>query len=753
MAISTSTRSKQEVYLLGSALEDLYGSKLPSIGDVLRLYATKLKVAKTKHEAAVSVIKDVQMFWEKARIPMRRSDHAVAQLEVLVQRWEGLKKNKARRTATQIANEEEFKEAFNDLFDVAHQEALQLIKIEEDKQFLLAQREKGRRGVMAGVDMSLTKKEKVQENKQKSQFHLKTKQQLDIANLDRTVLLESSDSSSSNDDADMEVLQRIGSEATEQPCTPKRKRGRTNILTPALLSSLDRTKTSDRQAVQIIAPIIQATGHNVPDFSINRSSIRRYRQKHRVILSSQLKSDFNPQKPMVLHWDGKLMEDLTGDEKVDRLPIIVSGSGTEQLLCIPKLASGTGKAMADAMMDTVSDWGIVDSIKALSFDTTSSNTGRMNGACTLFEQHLGRSVLHLACRHHIHELMLEEAFSITMGPSSGPDIQLFKRFKAFWPNIVYADYKPGVEVPVIAAALVDALDDMKTFLTDQLGICHQREDYRELLELSLLFIGGLPARGVMFRKPGALHRARFMARLIYALKIYMFRDSGFKLTDREITGLGNFCAFGVGSYVKSWFLSPLPTAAPANDLMLLKSLLTCGSPAATGALKKLCGQLWYLSEELIGLAFFDRGVDATEKRAMVEALCHEGTEGPPKRITVDKTTVTNKNLQDFVTHNTRNFFHILSIPDSFLSTDPETWVDNESYVKAEAIVRELRVVNDTAERGVALMQDYNLLLTKNEDQMQFALQVVKEHRKRFPDSNKSTILQGLATTSDSPGPA
>ena len=215
MAISTSTRSKQEVYLLGSALEDLYGSKLPSIGDVLRLYATKLKVAKTKHEAAVSVIKDVQMFWEKARIPMRRSDHAVAQLEVLVQRWEGLKKNKARRTATQIANEEEFKEAFNDLFDVAHQEALQLIKIEEDKQFLLAQREKGRQGVMAGVDMSLTKKEKVQENKQKSQFHLKTKQQLDIANLDRTVLLESSDSSSSNDDADMEVLQRIGSEATK----------------------------------------------------------------------------------------------------------------------------------------------------------------------------------------------------------------------------------------------------------------------------------------------------------------------------------------------------------------------------------------------------------------------------------------------------------------------------------------------------------------------------------------------------------
>jgi hypothetical protein len=94
-----------------------------------------------------------------------------------------------------------------------------------------------------------------------------------------------------------------------------------------------------------------------------------------------------------------------------------------------------------------------------------------------------------------------------------------------------------------------------------------------------------------------------MARLIYALKIYLFRDTGFKLTGRELGALGDFCVFGVTIYIKSWFLSSLPTAAPANDLNLLKLLLSSGTPAATGALKKLCGQLWYLSEELIGLDF------------------------------------------------------------------------------------------------------------------------------------------------------
>ena len=44
------------------------------------------------------------------------------------------------------------------------------------------------------------------------------------------------------------------------------------------------------------------------------------------------------------------MEDLTGDKKVDRLPIIVSSDGVDQLLAVPKLSSGTGHAMRDAII-------------------------------------------------------------------------------------------------------------------------------------------------------------------------------------------------------------------------------------------------------------------------------------------------------------------------------------------------------------------------------------------------------------------
>ena len=52
---------------------------------------------------------------------------------------------------------------------------------------------------------------------------------------------------------------------------------------------------------------------------------------------------------LTVHWDGKLMCDLTGNDKVDRLPILVSTMGDQKLLDIPKLATGTGQVMAQAV--------------------------------------------------------------------------------------------------------------------------------------------------------------------------------------------------------------------------------------------------------------------------------------------------------------------------------------------------------------------------------------------------------------------
>lgn len=72
-----------------------------------------------------------------------------------------IKKNANRDTDSQPKNkkEEQFVVKLDDFFDVAHANALELIQHEEDKEYLLAQRRKGREGSMIGVDKIDTNKE------------------------------------------------------------------------------------------------------------------------------------------------------------------------------------------------------------------------------------------------------------------------------------------------------------------------------------------------------------------------------------------------------------------------------------------------------------------------------------------------------------------------------------------------------------------------------------------------------------------
>jgi hypothetical protein len=95
-------------------------------------------------------------FWAKARIPTRQQYHIINKIKEHHRKWKDLQKAASRRTETQQLKEDAFSTGLDDLFDVAHVDALSLIKIAEDREFLLAQREKGRRGCLAGVDTKLS---------------------------------------------------------------------------------------------------------------------------------------------------------------------------------------------------------------------------------------------------------------------------------------------------------------------------------------------------------------------------------------------------------------------------------------------------------------------------------------------------------------------------------------------------------------------------------------------------------------------
>ena len=67
--------------------------------------------------------------------------------------------------------------------------------------------------------------------------------------------------------------------------------------------------------------------------------------------------------------------------------------------------------------------------------------------------------------------------------------------------------------------------------------------------------------------------------------------------------------------------APLAVEAPLNDFMLMGQLLRYhNGGVSTATSKKLGLHLWYLSEELIGLAPFDSRISIESKKLMLAAM-------------------------------------------------------------------------------------------------------------------------------------
>ena len=138
------------------------------------------------------------------------------------------------------------------------------------------------------------------------------------------------------------------------------------------------------------------------------------------------------------------MRDSTSYENpksnVDRIAIDVTGRNLEKILGIVKISSGTGLAQAKATFQLLTIWNVENYNVGMCFDTTASNTGSKNGACILLEKLMEKNLLYFACRHHMHEVIIGEIYSVLLGPSSGPNIALFEQFQKCWSSINQANY-------------------------------------------------------------------------------------------------------------------------------------------------------------------------------------------------------------------------------------------------------------------------------------------------------------------------
>ena len=135
--------------------------------------------------------------------------------------------------------------------------------------------------------------------------------------------------------------------------------------------------------------------------------------------------------------------------------------------------------------------------------------------------------------------------------------------------------------------------------------------------------------------PGAMYRARWMAKALYSMKVLMYKGQ-FHLTPAE----EKKCQFFLSLlYTEAWISSHNSLAAPANDLSFLKAIVkykAINNGISDVAARALSRHLWYINEELVALSFFHCKTDNETKRRMISQLQQASPVEPFRAVSAEK---------------------------------------------------------------------------------------------------------------------
>lgn len=121
--------AKKSIFLVGEANHQITGAKLPSNRHVLAVLFFNIREVKlTVSESANLVIRECIIFWEKARIPTKSLPNCVKKLVDLYHIWRKLQKNSTKSQEIHKRRAEKFQMDLDNLFDIAHVDALERMK-------------------------------------------------------------------------------------------------------------------------------------------------------------------------------------------------------------------------------------------------------------------------------------------------------------------------------------------------------------------------------------------------------------------------------------------------------------------------------------------------------------------------------------------------------------------------------------------------------------------------------------------------
>lgn len=261
-----------------------------------------------------------------------------------------------------------------------------------------------------------------------------------------------------------------------------------------------------------------------------------------------------------------------------------------------------------------------------------------------------------------------------------------------------------------------------------------------------MYVGAGEA-GYTFQRPGAVHKARWMAKLLYVLKLALMKQHiaclprGTITKAHQVVKIQAFAIFIVHIYTTWWLTCDKPLDAAWNDLVLFQNLIrykAVHEEIANSAIKALKRHRWYLTAEMIPLALFNEKVPTDERRALADAILENKPEvlpvNPIHRFgngfgKPDFPELTAKTrLADLANQDSWFGMQQLHINADFLPRNVDEWPASET-------VQSINVVNDCAERGVKLTSDY-VSAARSEDHLQNVLQAVESDRRQHPNLRK-----------------
>ena len=520
----TGTKSRQKVSIIDKYPSDLPSSHLPKNENVLLCMfqflvedeerqqhsnpltvATKASILRSA-ELTTPVIKTV---WEHhfSDILINQKDTKIIVddrkiIDKLVKLFEELKtidqeSRRAERKDTEkvIKRRQTFKEKLKVPFDICLKAAEDKIKMSgivnwrEDVEHLRNQLRPDQIGSVVGLDTRQVKLDKRRQDREERQEAAKEKSDK---------MVEAMKGVSNDNDEEEDVMDTSEVNSNDplfvDPTSSKRRRSKLNVMGPIALCSMARG-VSERDTAIIAAAAVKACNINVEQTNISVGSSHYQRQKTRASVASNVRENFKIPQHCSLHVDGKMVKYKGSHQLINRQAIVINNIGDEKyerLIGAPGSEDGTGRAEAKAVIDVLQKFGIKCQICSISFDTTATNTSADVGCILILEDYIGRPVLWCACRHHCYELLAKDANKLLFGPTTGVGVPLFHKLAQDWQKLdVNIDHISIIDKAGMPDWILHQIDDVLKFGEKALKENKfARNDYQELLQLCVLYLGG-----------------------------------------------------------------------------------------------------------------------------------------------------------------------------------------------------------------------------------------------------------------------